>query len=44
MAGMKAGRGVAGVAEFLRRDGGLQAWGAVGKVSRNRKHVVSYRS
>jgi len=40
MASLKAGRGVAQVVDFLRRDGGLQASGAVGKVSRNRKYVV----
>ena len=40
MASLKAGRGVAEVVDFLRRDGGLQASGAVGKVSRNRKYVV----
>jgi urease accessory protein len=44
MASLKAGRGVAQVVDFLRRDGGLQASGAVGKVSRNRKHGVRHRS
>ena len=42
MASLKAGRGVAEVVDFLRRDGGLQASGAVGKVSRNRKHGVRH--
>ena len=42
MASLKAGRGLAEVVDFLRRDGGLQAWGAVGKVSRNRKHGVRH--
>ena len=42
MASLKAGRGVAEVVDFLRRDGGLQASGAVGKESRNRKHGVRH--
>ena len=42
MASLKAGRGVAQVVDFLRRDGGLQASGAVGKESRNRKHGVRH--
>ena len=41
MASLKAGRGVAQVVDFLRRDGGLQASGAVGK-ARSPNHGVRH--
>ena len=41
MASLKAGRGVAEVVDFLRRDGGLQASGAVGK-ARSPNHGVRH--
>ena len=41
MASLKAGRGVEQVVDFLRRDGGLQASGAVGK-ARSPNHGVRH--